>query len=204
MKKFMIKANEYLNKDIEAYYSVDYLGYNKIGNPNYLNILKNDFNSRSIKELKTAAIQLYETIKPDLNKFNKNLTLCLVPRSKAEKQYHYNQLYFKRVIKYLVKELGFVDGTDYIIRHTNTKTTHLTHSEKKINIYNDGNLPYPGITKDTCFISNEVKNKNILLVDDIYTPGINIDEDAIESLLQKGAKSVTFYAVAKTISNQIF
>ena len=60
-------------------------------------------------------------------------------------------------------------------------------------------MPYPGITKDTCSISNEVKNKNILLIDDIYTNNINIDEDAIQALLDKGAKSVIFYSVGKTV-----
>ena len=29
----------------------------------------------------------------------------------------------------------------------------------------------------------------------IYTKGVDIDEDAIQALLTKGAKSVTFYAV---------
>jgi hypoxanthine-guanine phosphoribosyltransferase len=62
----------------------------------------------------------------------------------------------------------------------------------------DGDMPYPGITKHTCKISNEVKGKDILLIDDIYTRTINIDEDAIEALLEKRAKSVVFYSVAKT------
>jgi hypoxanthine-guanine phosphoribosyltransferase len=31
-------------------------------------------------------------------------------------------------------------------------------------------MPYPGITKATCTISNEVKGKDILLIDDLYTP----------------------------------
>jgi predicted amidophosphoribosyltransferase len=55
-----------------------------------------------------------------------------------------------------------------------------------------------GKTKDTCLISNEIIGKDILLIDDIYTKSINIDEDAIQALLDKGAKSVIFYAVAKT------
>jgi len=33
------------------------------------------------------------------------------------------------------------------------------------------------------------------LVDDLYTKGVNIDEDAIQALLDKGAKNVVFYSV---------
>lgn len=62
---------------------------------------------------------------------------------------------------------------------------------------NDGPEPYPGITEETCAISPNVKAMNILLVDDIYTPGVNIDEDCINALLKMGAKTVTFYAVGK-------
>lgn len=90
---------------------------------------------------------------------------------------------------------GIIDGTGYIQRHTNTKTTHL---RKPIANYdNDGPLPYPGITEQTCTISLDVKFKHILLIDDIYTHGVNIDEDAINALLKFGARSVTFYAVGK-------
>jgi len=63
----------------------------------------------------------------------------------------------------------------------------------------NGDLPYPGITKKTCSISNEIKGKDILLIDDIYTKTVNVDEDAIQALLDNGAKSVYFYAVVKTI-----
>ncbi len=36
-----------------------------------------------------------------------------------------------------------------------------------------------------------------MLVDDIYTPSVNVDEDAINALLNAGACTVTFYAVGK-------
>jgi len=64
---------------------------------------------------------------------------------------------------------------------------------------NDGLSPYQGITKDTCNISDNVIGKNILLIDDIYTKSVNIDEDAIQALLNKGAKLVVFYAVGRTV-----
>lgn len=36
------------------------------------------------------------------------------------------------------------------------------------------------------------------MIDDIYTETVNIDEDAIQALLDNGAQAVVFYAVAKT------
>ena len=118
------------------------------------------------------------------------------PRAKAEKRYHANQQLFRTTVRSVVNRLpGFVDGTSYLLRHTNTKTTHL---RKPIpNYKNDGLEPYPGITEATCIISPNVKNKDILLIDDIYTPGVNIDEDAIEAILNAGAHTVTFYSVGK-------
>ena len=53
----------------------------------------------------------------------------------------------------------------------------------------------------TCDISPEVKGRNILLIDDIYTKTVNIDEDVIQTLLTKGANSVTFYAIGQTVGN---
>ena len=44
-----------------------------------------------------------------------------------------------------------------------------------------------------------VKGKDILLIDDVYTKSINIDEDAIQVLLDKGARSVLFYCIGKTV-----
>ncbi|MCF6205161.1 MAG: hypothetical protein L3J59_16105 [Methylococcaceae bacterium] len=59
-------------------------------------------------------------------------------------------------------------------------------------------MPYKGITNDTCHISDNVRGRTIILIDDIYTGGVNIDEDAIQALLDKGARSVYFYAIGKT------
>ncbi len=193
MKKFIIYANEYLNDNIQGYYHTNYVGYRNIGNPDYLNELKNTFNNSFNNILNNAKNKLYNILKTDLSQFPKSLTICIIPRSKAENTYDDNQLLFKKAIQELINELNFQDGSNYIIRHTNTKTTHLAHTEYGGN----GHMPYVGITKDTCDISNKVRGKDILLIDDIYTNGVNIDEDAIQALLDNGAKSVVFYAVGK-------
>jgi len=193
MNKFTIYANQYLQQNIEGYYHTSYVRYGNPGNPDYLNDLKNTFNDFSKEKLDNAINQLYDVLKTDLSQFSKSLTICVVPRSKAENTYSHNQLLFKKVVQHVINELGFNDGSNYIIRHTDTKTTHLAHTQYGGN----GDMPYPGITKNTCNISSKVKNKDILLVDDIYTNSVNIDEDAIQALLDNGAKSVVFYSVGK-------
>ena len=199
MNNFTIYANEYLQQNIQGYYHTSYVRYGNPGNPDYLNDLKNTFNDFSKKKLDNATNQLYNILKTDLFQFNKSLTICVVPRSKAENTYSHNQLLFKKVVQHLIAELNFKDGSNYIIRHTDTKTTHLAHSYRASQYAGNGSMPYPGITKDTCDIDTNVKGKNILLIDDIYTNGVNVDEDAIQALLDNGANLVIFYSVGKTV-----
>jgi len=206
MYEFVIVANEYLQKDIIGFYHADYVGYKKHGNPDYINTLKNTYNSFSqailisaIQELKSVLLDDFPRILQKLQV--SNLTVCVVPRAKAETNYQANQLLFKTTIRNAISQLnGFDDGTDYIMRHTNTKTTHLPAHTPNYN--NDGQRPYSGITTETCNISSNVKGKDILLIDDLYTKTVNIDEDAIQALLNNGAYTVTFYAIGCTVSNK--
>lgn len=205
MKEFTIQRNDFLNSEIQAFYHTDYVGFRKQGNPDYINDLKNTYNNCSkqdINNLNVAIQRLASVLKIDLPQILqvqniKPLTVCVVPRAKTELSYQHNQLLFKATVRDVVRLIsGFYDGVDYIVRHTNTLTTHLPANTPNYN--NDGTWPYRGITKGTCTISNEVRDKNILLIDDVYTKNINIDEDAIQALLDNGARSVIFYAVGKT------
>lgn len=201
-QEFIIFPNEYLTQEIKLFYHTNYLGYRQIGNPDYLNTLKNTYNSYSKEVLETAIQELINVLLEDLPIIIETLeiqsiTVCLVPRAKAENSYQPNQLLFKKVVQYVCNKLSINDGSDYITRHTNTRTTHLPLHTPNYN--NDGDMPYPGITKNTCNISSEVTGKDILLIDDIYTANVYIDEDAIQALLDNGANTVTFYAVGKTI-----
>ena len=208
MERFTIHTNDILKKSIQAFYHTDYTGYNQPNNPNYINTLKNTFNSTSVNDLKQAIQQLRNVLVEDLpqilNIIGINLlAVSVVPRAKAEKKYSSSQLLFKKTVKAVINKLdGFIDGSDYIIRHTDTKTTHLAHSPRAEQYAGDGSMPYEGITNDTCCISNNVRGKNILLIDDIYTGGVDIDEDAIQALLNNGARNVYFYAVGKTIDRR--
>lgn len=200
MNKFLIVPDgEYLDRNTQGFYHTSYTGYGNPGNPDYLNNLKNTFDDFETDKLNKSVQQLMDALKADLSKFDKRLTICIVPRSKSESTYSHNQMLFKKVVQYLIKELGFQDGSNYIIRHTDTKTTHLAHTPRGAQYAGDGDMPYPGITKNTCNISSDVKGRNILLIDDIYTSHVYIDEDVIQALLDNGANTVEFYAVGRTI-----
>lgn len=200
MNSFTIASNEYLRKNIQAYYHQDYTTFGAEGNPDYINHLKNQFGDTNIPTLQNGVNELKKILEDDLSKIkqiysNVKLTICVIPRAKAESSYSENQKLFKKVVSVIVDKLsGFSNGTTYIIRNTNTITTHMNRS----GYGGDGEMPYPGITKDTCKISDDVKGKDILLIDDLYTKTINIDEDAIQALFDKGAKSVIFYSLGKT------
>jgi len=202
MNKFKLTPNKYLKIPTQAFYNLAYVGHRKPKNPDYLNVLKNTFNNFSdfklnsaVKKLETVLLMDFPHIFQLLNL--QHMTVCVVPRAKAERSYHSNQLLFRSTVCSVIKQLnGFEDGTSYLRRHKNTKTTHLRKPIRGYN--NDGEEPYPGITTKTCKISKNVKGKNILLVDDIYTNGVNVDEDAVQALISAGACSVAFYAVAKT------
>ncbi len=205
MQQFIIKANDYLKQDIQGFHHTHYTGYKKPGNPDYINTLKNTFNNESQNNLNQAVQHLSNVLRIELPqilaiiRFNP-LTVCVVPRAKAENNYTQNELLFKKTVKEIINELdGFIDGTDYITRHTNTKTTHLARSFRASLYAGTGKMPYVGITKDTCTISENVRGKNILLIDDVYTPNVNIDEDAIQALLDNGARNVYFYSIGKTM-----
>ncbi len=208
MKQFEIFSENYLNQTVKGFYHEDYRGggsYKISGTiENLICTFKNDITPYTNDVLKDAMQRLTTILKEDLSEILKvvdcsNITVCVVPRAKNENFYQENQKLFRQTVRSVVSQLpGFEDGTQYIERHTNTITTH----RDKWGFGGDGKKPYPGITKETCSLSDEIIGKDILLIDDIYTRSINIDEDAIQALLDKGANSVIFYAIGKTVFGQ--
>lgn len=194
-----------LRQDIIAFYHDDYHGggaWNMSGTiENLICTFKNDVTRYPIQTLKSAVGKLVQILKVDLPEILRlsgkhNLRVCVIPRAKREELYRPDQLCLRATIQYVAQRLdGFVDGTHDIIRHTNTSTTHLARNGHG----GQGELPYVGITKDTCTISDDVVDQDILLVDDVYTKTVNIDEDCIQALLDKGAKSVIFYSIGRTL-----
>ncbi len=220
MEKFTIEKNKFLKQDIQGYFhTIYYSMYCNNTETIHINKLKNDALGYSIKELEEAKSKLLQNLNDDipkiLNEYNQNFTICVVPRAKIESVYKETQLFFKKTVSIFVKnfnqsqlkQLFFAktvvvrifsleDGTNYITRIKNTKTTHLR--KIKGSYENTGDKPdLPGISKATCSFSPYIKGKNILLIDDLYTKSINIDEDMIQALLDNGAKSVIFYSIGK-------
>lgn len=209
MKEFQIESNEYLNSPIKSWYHSEYHGgkfWEKGTIENIICTIKNDIDIKSYDnpELLDASKKLYDILMLDLGNLVNNysqefgdsaITICAVPRAKVQNNYYPHQLLFKETIKRVISDLKLNDGTDYLIRKVNTRTTHRDKSGHG----GEGPLPYVGITKDTCNISPQVKGKVILLIDDVYTKSINIDEDAIQALLDNGANKVFFYSVGYTI-----
>lgn len=199
MKQFTIKANKYLDRNVQGYYNCDYIGYQKQGNPDFINRLKNMSKQYSETDLVEDFVTVCEMLTNDLKSIaNKedytNIVVCTIPRSKTDKSYSQSQLMFKKAVSSVADSLGFKNGTNAIKRIKNTKTTHNWRLEN-----NTGDDPFVGITKDTCEINRStIKNANIILVDDIYTEGVYVAEDCIQTLFDFGAKNVILYVIAKT------
>ena len=92
MKEFTIKANSYLSTDIREYYNCDYGGYQKSGNPDFINHLKNMAMKSSELYLVKDFMAVFERASEDLNSIIKknNLQECMIvvaPRAKAESHF---------------------------------------------------------------------------------------------------------------------
>lgn len=209
MKELSLKSNSFLRDHVKAFYFTEYTSYDRRSEvtnyPMYLLTLKNDVDKNWWKsKLEDAQKQLLDVLLTDLPLVKNSiefepLIICVVPRSKADNTYREDQLLFKKTIKIAINQMNdlFIDGTNFIKRQVNTKTTHL---RREIQDYvNDGSLPYPGISLDTCKFDVAIQGSNILLIDDIYTESVNIDEDMIQALYTQGVNSVSFYAIGKTI-----
>ena len=97
MKQFTISANNYLSKDTMGYYNSDYIGYQKKGNPDFINRLKNMTKKYDELDLVTDFITVFETAYNDLYEITidnklKNCVIAVIPRSKAESHYAQSQL----------------------------------------------------------------------------------------------------------------
>lgn len=203
--EFIIEKNEFLGRDVRAYYHQVYTGFKQPNNPDFLNTLKNTFNNTSYNDLVQARNSVIHILLEDIPSIvaKHNMTNCMlicVPRAKSLNAYSKSQLMLKEAVSVAANNIGgIIDGTDCITRIINTRTTHLRNATS---IPNDGDEPYPGITGNTCRINRgRVVNRNIILIDDIYTKSVNIDEDCIQELLNNGSHTVIFYSIGYTRRN---
>lgn len=204
MNNFILEANPFLSRDVTGYFHTNFYGAVHPENPNFLYKFKNDpHHNWNWQGLRSAIDALNRVIRNDFPEILRQvqldpLTVCVVPRAKADNTYRSDQLLFRSTIwVYARSTPGFRDGSTYITRHTNTRTTHLRRPMDGFE--NDGQMPYPGIARDTCHFSTQIYKSDILLVDDIYTKTVNIDEDMVQALFEKGARSIVFYAIGNTV-----
>ena len=203
MNKFKMEANQFLSRDVPGYFHADFRGASHPGNPDFLYKFKNDpHHNWTQQHLQYATNDLNGVLRVDFPEIMRQvnhepLTVCVVPRAKADTAYRPDQLLFRSTVgAYARSASGFGDGSGFIMRHTNTRTTHLRRPVDGLE--NDGRMLYPGIASDTCNFSTHISGRDILLVDDIYTRTVNIDEDMVQALLDNGARSVVFYAIGNT------
>ena len=203
-----LPTNSFLKKEITAYFH-DYYITTKDGGSDFSDMIL------SIKNNGTDTVKdnISKIIGEDLDKiidindiYRENRPIVIaVPRSKPDNFWQNCQLQFRPTIlmglkksKYTIKGKHtpwIIDGINYLTRILETKTTHLSHLN---NQNNGGSSPYPGITKDTCELNGDISEKNIILIDDIYTECKGIDEDCIQFLLDCGAKNVILYTLGMT------
>ena len=67
MIQFQIPSNEFLTANTNAFYHVLYTGRGAAGNPDYLNDLKNTYDSFSQHKLQYAAQELLSVLEVDLH-----------------------------------------------------------------------------------------------------------------------------------------
>ena len=199
MEKFTIWKNSYLKVKTTGYNNTYYIGFRKEGNPDYLNDLKNTYANINRFVLLKAKKEVCDRLLLDLPEIVEleNLIdpICVcVPRSRADMVNV--QQYFREAVSEASRQSEEMEDGSYVIKRVkNTCTTHLKNSTSRT----DGPEPYPGITVDTCEIDNKrIRGRDVILIDDIYTSGCNIDEDCIQALYDNGANRVVFYAIAYT------
>ena len=201
-------GHECLKHHTVAFYHDNYFGggrWRQQGTiENMICTLKNDITPYPEVVLVDAFNQLTKVLKQDLLQvinhlhFHRKLIVCVVPRAKREEHYAPNQRLFRQSVQEVIRSWGNIeDGSYYILRHTDTVTTHLTHHTS----LPAGHTPrvYCGITNETCSISANVQGGDILLIDDLYTKGVGIDEDCIQALYDNGANSVILYTIGRTV-----
>ena len=164
-------------------------------------ILKNQDRKKTDSYLDPYAEAVKNEISEGLNFLIQHLetegqpwVVVAVPRSKAN--FLPRQLRLIKAISDAVPQ-QLENGAYFIKRHTNTATTHLENASGNWNSPNEPR-PHRGITRDTCRLEGDVRGKNVILIDDIYTRGVNVDEDCIQFLFDNGAVNVVLYTLCRT------
>lgn len=207
-----VYQNEFLSRKINLYYRYNYVSKRSYGGSEKdrqmsedIRTLKNQFCNESFMKLQSAAQRIEREISVGLGILLQQLpvssqpyVIVAVPRSKAD--FCDDQLYLIKAISNAASQHRAENGAYFIQRHTDTKTTHLMHTgeNRNVDMNTTGDAPYPGITERTCSLNGDVRGKNVILIDDIYTQGVGVDEDCAQFLFNNGARNVVLYTLCKT------
>ena len=137
MKKHMIPKNSYLSDDTVCYYNRDYIGYQKHGNPDFINRLKNMTGRYDELDLVRDFLKVFDLAYKDIpqiidEEHLENCAVAIIPRSKAEKTYVPSQLIFKKAISCVAGKLNLYNATDAIRRVIDTKNNSLLEAGKQL------------------------------------------------------------------------
>ncbi|MGN1299441.1 MAG: ComF family protein [Candidatus Scatovivens sp.] len=143
----------------------------KFGNQSYL---YNTFSSIILKNKNLCRkLKFYDIIIP-VPMFNKK---------KKRRGYNQTELISKKLSKFL----GILVSTNTLIKIKNTKTQSTLKEKSR----------YENVKNAFCIINDKlIKNKNVILFDDIITTGATIEECSIV-LKEHGAKNIIVLAIAK-------
>lgn len=126
-----------------------------------------------------------------LNNLNCDIVLPVPLHEKRLKQRGFNQS--ELLANQLGQKLNLPVTNEILKRVKNTKTqTNLTKQERQQNVKNAFKVFHRGI----------IKNKTVLLIDDVYTTGSTLNECA-KVLLKAGAKEVYCLTLAHTLNEKI-
>ena len=202
----------FLKRNSVCFYVLDYLRFDDPDNPQFILDLKNSFDNESPETLnaakETARDILVRWAPEVMRRMNmRACTMVCIPRAKAFDTYTDTQMYLLKAVSEAAQALadrGVTDGAGAVRRVISTRTTHLPDRTERVTAgggreANTGDKPYPGITNRTCEIdAGLIRGRDILLVDDIYTGGVYIDEDCIQALYDAGAARVILFTLSCT------
>ncbi|OGF68545.1 hypothetical protein A3C75_00750 [Candidatus Giovannonibacteria bacterium RIFCSPHIGHO2_02_FULL_44_31] len=158
-------------------------------------IYENEILSKALRDFKyRGAIgfaeifsdMLAKLVEPDIEKLRKNTIILAIPASKSRKKSRgYNQT--ELLAEKFFKKTSLPYFSDVLIKSRNTiSQTSLAGRERLFNQKDSFSIAKP----------EKVKNKKIILVDDILTTGATLSE-AARVLKEAGALEVTGLVVAK-------
>lgn len=159
---------------------------------NYEDIVRNLIHQYKYGRWQRMALPLNDLVSKYLKNLNLNInkSYIVIPipihkNKKAERGFNQSEIIAGQV----AEKLNLPLESDNLIRQKETKsqTEFQDWEQRKNNLKNSFTVYFP----------EKIKNKNILLIDDIYTSGATIGE-AAETLRKSGAKKIIALVIAKT------